>query len=104
MKDKSREEKLEELLSEGLDLCVRARTMDQMDRRKSALGATEHAKEWQESGNFDRYVERHNIQHPGQQISTRSGTIPLWAQDQYEKDVADWEHRTRSFLLGHRHV
>jgi hypothetical protein len=60
------------LLSEGLDLCVRARRLDEIDY--AAISA--------------------ELQCP------RSLTIPLWVQDQYEKDVADWERRTRTFLLA----
>jgi hypothetical protein len=52
------------LLAEGLDLCVRARKMDAMDRRKAALGVVKDQDGWVESGMFDRHVERHNIEYP----------------------------------------
>lgn len=94
-----REEILELLLSEGLDLCVRARSMDEMDRREAALKASSDGKAWQESGQFDRYVARHNIEYPDQQISTRSMTVPIWLNDQYEKDLAEWERRARLYLI-----
>ncbi len=61
------------LLSEGLDLCARARKMDQAER---------DLVEWQ-------------MRNP--QV-TKSGTIPLWAQEQYERDLADWEARARKAI------
>lgn len=63
------------LLAEGLDLCVRARKLDEMVLHKSVrdLGCT----------------------HPD---ITRSGTPWLWAQEQYDKDLADWERRGREAL------
>ena len=61
------------LLSEGLDLCVRARKMDDLERK---------AVEWQ-------------MRNPG---ATRSGTIALWVQEQYETDLADWEKRVRNAM------
>ena len=93
-----REDQLTALLSEGLDLCVRARKMDAMDRRQKALDASVGADEWQASGQFDRYVERHNIDYPHAPISTRSATVALWMQDQYNKDLADWEARARKAI------
>lgn len=94
-----REGILEHLLSEGLDLCVRARKMDAIDRRATSLAIASDPNGWIDSGNFDRHVERHNAIYPDQPIETRSLTIPLWVQDQYERDLADWERRTRSYLL-----
>lgn len=61
------------LLSEGLDLCVRARKMDQAER---------DLVEWQ--------MRNSHV--------TKSGTLPLWAQEQYERDLADWEARARRAL------
>jgi hypothetical protein len=61
------------LLSEGLDLCVRAR---QMDAGYVAL------KQWQ--------TENPHV--------SRSATIPLWVEDQYQKDLAAWEARARKAL------
>lgn len=95
----TREEKLEELLSEGLDLCVRAREMDAMDRRQATLAASSSPQEWQESGLFDKYVSEHNKHWPDQPIATRSATVRIWMEDQYQKDLADWERRARDFLL-----
>lgn len=66
------------LLSEGLDLCVRARDMD---------------------ATFDQYVAGNNITRPHAPISTRSATMPLWFLDQYERDLADWEAKARRHLM-----
>lgn len=87
------------LLSEGLDLCVRARKMDAMDRREASLKISKQAEEWVESGHFDEYVEQHNIDRPAAPISTRSGTVMLWMQEQYDQDLYDWENRSRRHLL-----
>lgn len=69
-----------------------------MERRKAALDASADAEGWQASGNFDRYVTRNNIQHPEAPIHTKSATIPLWAEEQYQHDLADWEKRARAAL------
>lgn len=61
------------LLSEGLDLCVRARKMDSMDRRAAALVASSCPNEWQASGRFDAYVEGHNESNPDRPIHTWYG-------------------------------
>ncbi|GGE18530.1 hypothetical protein GCM10011390_42130 [Aureimonas endophytica] len=94
-------ERIRQLLSEGLDLCVRARAMDAMDRRSAALAASCDPEGWQASGDFDRYVERHNVSDADRPISTHSGTMPLWVQEQYETDLADWERRARAALSEH---
>lgn len=88
-----------ELLAEGLDLCVRARDMDARDRRKSNLDASSDPEGWVESGNFDRYVARHNINRPEAPISTRSATVQLWEQDQYDTDLTAWEGKARKHLM-----
>lgn len=87
------------LLSQGLDLCVRARKMDAMDRRESALSISKCREEWEASGRFDEYVERHNIDRPHAPIATRSGTVMLWLQEQYDKDLAEWEEKARQHLM-----
>lgn len=97
--EKSREERLEDLLSEGLDLCVRARQMDAIDRRRDTLAASSDPKAWQEGGRFDEHVKAHNEHFPHQPIATGSATPALWAQEQYDLDLADWEKRARDFLL-----
>lgn len=88
------------LLSEGLDLCVRARKMDAMDRRASTLAVSCDPEAWQASGRFDAYVARNNIEMPHAPIHTRSATVAVWMQEQYDKDLADWEARARKALLA----
>lgn len=88
-----------DLLSEGLDLCVRARSMEAMDRRKATLDASCDPGGWQADGRFDDYVTRHNAQYLDQPIRPRSATVHLWMEDQYDKDLADWERRARAHLL-----
>lgn len=87
------------LLSEGLDLCVRARQMDAMDRRAATLAASSNPQKWEESGMFDKYVARHNVQRPHAPISTRSGTVALWLQEQYDTDLTAWENKSRHHLM-----
>jgi len=91
------------LLSEGLDLCVRARQMDSMDRREATLAASKCRDKWEGGGLFEEYVEQHNASFDNvhRPISTRSGTVPLWLNDQYERDLLDWETRSRKHLLEH---
>lgn len=57
-----------QLLSDGLDLCVRAQAMDAQDRTAA-------------------------------QMSSHSMTLPLWVQDQYDKDLAEWERSARHHLM-----
>jgi hypothetical protein len=64
---------LSALLSEGLDLCVRARKLD-----KPVIATQE---EWAKNPSI-----------------TRSATPALWVQDQYDTDLADWETRARNAL------
>ncbi|MGJ4855529.1 hypothetical protein ACN6KF_003000 [Labrys sp. La1] len=98
----SSRQSIRDLLSEGLDLCVRARNMDAIDRRNNTLAISKDAEEWLSSGAFDRHVERHNAKNPDAPISTRSGTIALWVQEQYDTDLADWERRARRALMEGR--
>lgn len=88
-----------ELLAQGLDLCVRARKMDAMDLRTATLTVSIDGDAWEKSGRFDQHVARHNIVNPDQPIATRSGTVHLWLQEQYEHDLADWERRVRQHLM-----
>lgn len=67
---------LGELLSEGLDLCVRARKLDEQVQRAIEAG-------------MGRIF-------PG---ATRCATPPLWVQKAYDTDLAEWEARARSALL-----
>lgn len=88
------------LLSEGLDLCIRARKLDAIQRRQDHLDFSMLPEEWVSSGMFDTFVARNNILNPHAQIETRSLTPALWALDQYERDLADWEARARQHLLS----
>lgn len=90
------------LLSRALDLCVRARGMDAIERREHALGASKDPDGWQASGQFDQFVAMHNRDNPDRPIGTRSLTLPLWMQDQYERDLAEWEREARAFLMGQK--
>lgn len=87
------------LLSEGLDLCVRARKLDAIDRRQSTLDWSMFPDEWLASGRFDAFVARNNIENPHAPIEPRCLTPTLWVLDQYERDLADWETRARKHLL-----
>lgn len=64
------------LLSEGLDLCVRARKLDQQVERATEAG-------------MGRAFP----------ASTRCLTPALWVTELYEKDLAEWEARSKSLLL-----
>lgn len=72
----TREEQLETLLCEGLDLCVRARRLDDGLLVKSM------------KDNFG-YREPEG---------TRSLTPWLWTQEQYDRDLAEWEDRARKAI------
>lgn len=87
------------LLSEGLDLCVRARKLDAQDRTNMQVEMSSAPKEWWDE-NLERRAAMHNEMFPAQPMLTRSATIPLWVQDQYEKDLADWERRGRHHLMN----
>ena len=88
------------LLSEGLDLCVRARAMDARDRTNAQLAMSTAGPDWW-AENLARRAEMHNEAFPDTPMSTRSGTLPLWVQDQYDRDLADWERRARALLTAH---
>ena len=87
------------LLNEALNLTVRGRNLDAINRREAALGASKDPEAWKAHGLFDRYCERHNAQcEPWQQIETRSLTPQLWAEDQFQRDLYDWETRARKHM------
>lgn len=69
----NRIEQLEELLSEGLDLCVRAKKLDKM-------------------------VLDVEMEKLGRVFETKCATPHLWVMDQYDKDLSDWEVRARKAL------
>lgn len=88
-----------ELLHEALELTVRGRTLDAIQRRADTLAASKDGDEWMASGRFDDHVARHNATHePWNQIETRSLTPRLWAEDQFQRDLHDWETRARAVL------
>ena len=88
------------LLHEALDLTVRGRTLDGINRRQAQLDASGDADEWKASGRFDAYVARHNAgREPWRQIETRSLTPRLWAEDQFDRDILEWEHRARKHMI-----
>lgn len=58
------------LLSEGLDLCVRAKKLDEAVSVAAALGA------------------EYNCATPA-----------MWVQDAYDRDLAAWEDRARATLI-----
>lgn len=89
---------IRDLLSEGLDLCVRARKLDAIERRQEHLDFSMFPEEWVASGLFDRFVERNNLENPHAPIEMRCLTPTLWAVEQYERDVHDWENRARLAL------
>lgn len=64
------------LLSEGLDLCVRARGLDAQVERATEAGM--------------------GRKFPG---GTRCLTPALWVMEGYETDLGDWEARAKSLLL-----
>lgn len=86
------------LLSEGLDLCVRARNMDARERTAAQIEASADP-DWWTPETIAARAERHNAVWPDQPMST-SATLPLWVQDQYDRDLADWERRTRAHLTA----
>lgn len=88
-----------QILSEGLDLCVRARALDAQDRTAAQVAVSEAPAEWW-AENIERRAARHNAVFPHQPMSVRCATVPLWVSDQYDKDLADWEARARAHLLG----
>lgn len=69
-------EELAEILSEGLDLCVRARGLDQQIEYALQAGMGRIFPE-----------------------GTRCATPALWVQEQYDTDLADWEAKARSAII-----
>lgn len=86
------------LLSQGLDLCVRARKLDAVDRTAAQMKISTAPKEWWDE-NLAARAELHNETFPDQPMDAKSATYPIWVQDQYEKDLADWERRSRHHLM-----
>jgi hypothetical protein len=88
------------LLNEALDLTVRGRTLDSIQRRADTLAVSKNPEGWQRHGVFDRHVEYHNANaEPYDQIETRSLTPTLWAEEQFSKDLYEWEQRARKHMI-----
>lgn len=87
-----------DLLNEAMNLAVRSEQFEGQRRREAALDASVDPESWQASGQFDAYVQRHNARHPSSRIATRSMTMHLWVQDQYDKDLASWRGRAAAHL------
>jgi hypothetical protein len=68
------------LLSEGLDLCVRARKLDDAVSKAALAGGV---------GALER-------PHGG--AGSRCLSPAIWVQDAYDRDLADWEQRARAGL------
>lgn len=93
-----------DLLNEALNLTVRGRTLDGINRRQANLDSSMDGEEWLRSGRFDAYVERHNRTcAPWNQIETRSLTPQLWVEDQFARDLYDWETRARKHMMEATH-
>ena len=89
-----------DLLHEALNLTVRGRTLDGIQRRADTLACSKEPDKWQAEGLFDRYVERHNCEcDPWRIIEPRSLTPQLWAEDQFQRDLHDWEMRARKHMM-----
>ena len=90
------------LLNEALDLTVRGRTLDGIQRRAARLDASVAPDEWVASGRFDAHVARANERNPPwRQIETRSLTPRIWAEDQFDQDLYEWEQRARAHMKVH---
>lgn len=86
------------LLSQGLDLCVRARKLDAIDRTAMQIARSIAPPDWWNE-NLARRAARHNEIWPDQPMDSKSATYPMWVQDQYEKDLAEWERKSRHHLM-----
>lgn len=88
-----------DLLNAALNLACRSDQFAEQDRRDAALSASKCPDEWEASGRFDAYVARHNYSYPYAMIAPKSLTMHLWVQDQYDKDLAEWQSAARAHLL-----
>jgi len=84
-------EQLAAMLSEGLDLCVRARKLDAQERTNAMVETFPEI-------DMERCGPRLTGSQPWAPYETRSLTIPLWVQEQYERDLAAWEAKARALL------
>lgn len=88
----------ESLLSEALDLCVRANKLDAQQRANTEHAASMKPEDW-DADRFARHAMRHNIKHPEIPMETAVKLIPKWVEDHYATDLADWQKRARAFLM-----
>lgn len=75
----SEADELAALLSEGLDLCIRARKLDDV-------------------------MAQHLDRETGLYSLTRCYTPAVWVQQQYDDDLADWERRAKATMIRHGRV
>ena len=88
------------LLHEALDLTVRGRSLDGIQRRADTLAASKDPESWQRHGLFDKHVERHNAEaEPWNMIETRSLTPRLWLEEQFARDLHEWEQKARKHMM-----
>lgn len=88
------------LLNEALNLTVRGRKLDGIQNRANQLACSDDGGEWLESGKFDQRVARNNAEcDPWDYIEPRSLTPQLWAEDQFQRDLCDWESRSRKHMI-----
>lgn len=71
---------LRELLAEGLDLCVRARKLDDL---------IEELQPGHPDNDRPYMMQRINCKTPH-----------LWVMEQYDKDLADWEARAKAIIMA----
>lgn len=71
-----RADTLAELLSEGLDLCIRARSLDEQIERAIQAG-------------MGRIFPH----------ETRCATPAVWVQQQYDEDLAAWEAKAKAKMI-----
>lgn len=93
-----------DLLNEALNLTVRGRRLDGIQNRANQLAWSDDGAEWLASGQFDRHVARNNAEcDPWRYIEPRSLTPQLWAEEQFQRDLHDWETRARKHLTETAH-
>ena len=92
-----------DLLNEALNLACRSDQFEEQRRRQAALDVSIDPEAWQKGGLFDAYVAEHNEMFPHSQIAPKCLTMHLWVQDQYDKDLADWQARAREHLMKEHH-
>jgi len=84
-------EDLARQLSDGLNLCVRARALDSHARTADMVAAFPGI-------DMERSAPQLNAINADAPYETRSLTVPAWVQQQYEHDLAAWERATKAML------